>query len=279
MIIKLLDDLFSHEPDFLKTSSKIVISRESIKEGDVVIYTDTSIYNINPLAKINIALLVESPDYHSTYYDYIYNNNQLFDLVLTYNKKLLDKGENIKFYYLGTTWLHPDYQQIYTKDKLCSMILSSKTMCKGHRLRHEVVKHISNFNVDLFGHIYKQISRGDFSKPQSLTNEKILALKNYNFSIIIENCQEDYYFTEKIIDCFLSGSVPIYWGCPSIHKFFNIDGIYTFNTIEELLTILNNISPELYISKLDVIEENFNEAKKYVDFKLNEKEILNLCEK
>jgi hypothetical protein len=32
MIIKLLDDLFSHEPDFLKIISKIVISHESIKE-------------------------------------------------------------------------------------------------------------------------------------------------------------------------------------------------------------------------------------------------------
>ena len=160
------------------------------------------------------------------------------------------------------------------------MILSSKTVCEGHRLRHEIVKHISNLNVDLFGHIYNPISMGDDSdNPQSLTNEKILALKNYHFSIIIENCKEDYYFDEKLLDSLLTGTIPIYWGCPSIHKFFNIDGFYIFNNVEELLTILSNITPELYISKLGVIEENFNEAKKYVDFKLNEKEILNLCEK
>ena len=34
------------------------------------------------------------------------------------------------------------------------------------------------------------------------------------------NGRGDYEFDEKLIDCFLTGTVPIFWGCPSIDKFF-----------------------------------------------------------
>ena len=65
------------------------------------------------------------------------------------------------------------------------------------------------------------------------------------FSVIIENSCYDYNFTEKIIDCFIWNNTN-YWGCPSIHKFFNIKGILIFNTIDELDNILHNLSNNLY---------------------------------
>jgi len=105
--------------------------------------------------------------------------------------------------------------------------------------------------VDLFGNGYNFIEN------------KIDVLKDYMFCIVIENQKMDYLFTEKIIDCFITGTIPIYWGCPSINKFFNKEGFFTFNTIDELKKILSEINEEVYQNKIQHIKENFELSKKY----------------
>ena len=37
------------------------------------------------------------------------------------------------------------------------------------------------------------------------------------------------YFTEKLLDCFLTRTVPVYWGCPDIYEYFDLDGIIHVN--------------------------------------------------
>ena len=49
------------------------------------------------------------------------------------------------------------------------------------------------------------------------------------FSIAIENSRNGCYFTEKILDCFTTRTVPIYWGCPDIGDYFDMNVIITFN--------------------------------------------------
>jgi len=289
--IKIKDNMSSHDsscyPDtncFTFIRNRIENGDITINTGDIVIYTDTNLQNIHPNAKTNIALLVESPEYHKEYYAYIENHNHLFDRVLTFSKKLLDKGENYKFNVYGTTWLHESYRSIWKKSKLCSFIISNKTTTSGHRLRHQMVYylHQTDLYVDIYGGNYKKIP---YMTPKAfdpdlcgahITNGKILGLKDYMFSIVIESCKEDYYFSEKLIDCFLSGTVPIYYGCPSIHKFFNINGIIMFDTIDECLDIIKNITPEKYSDMLPYIEENFAIAKKYDVFKIDETNIIDI---
>ena len=43
----------------------------------------------------------------------------------------------------------------------------------------------------------------------------------YMFQIAIENAQRRFYFADKINDCFVTGTVPIYWGAPNIGDFFD----------------------------------------------------------
>ena len=38
-----------------------------------------------------------------------------------------------------------------------------------------------------------------------------------------------FYFTEKLLDCFATGTIPVYLGAPDIGKVFNIDGIITLS--------------------------------------------------
>jgi hypothetical protein len=65
-------------------------------------------------------------------------------------------------------------------------------------------------------------------------------------------------FYKKLIDCFVTGTVPIYYGCPSIGDFFDIRGMIIIDSPNDLYKI--NISKELYDSMLPYIGNNFNTA-------------------
>ena len=49
--------------------------------------------------------------------------------------------------------------------------------------------------------------------------------------ICFENTSKPNYFTEKLVNAYYSGSIPIYWGDPNISKYiknFNIPEFYRF---------------------------------------------------
>ena len=287
MIVKMVDVMCSHEPFYFLNTPTLQIVRNLtpqnklvIEKDDVVIYTDTSITATHSCKK-KIVLMLESQELHRGYYDYIGTHNHLFDVVLTFDKKLLDRGENFRLNLLGTTWLHESYRNVWPKQKHCSLILSNKRLTSGHQLRHTIAEQITSAHkVDVYGGAYRYlpftVTRA-FSPdhtPCHISNQKYRALKDYRFSIVIENCKEDYYFTEKLIDCFLSGTIPSYYGCPSIGNFFNSKGILSFTTPEECFAIVKQISVRMYEEKLPFIKENFETAKKYTHFKLEEKYII-----
>jgi hypothetical protein len=84
------------------------------------------------------------------------------------------------------------------------------------------------------------------------------------FSVVAENGRQDDYFTEKLIDSFVTGCVPIYFGPDGIGKFFNMDGILPFKSIEELEAILPTLSADLYLTMRHAVEDNFNRARNYM---------------
>ena len=93
---------------------------------------------------------------------------------------------------------------------------------------------------------------------------KTESLKDYMFSIVIENSIESDYFTEKILDCFLSGTIPVYVGSKTTSQYFDENGIIYFEGDEDLPEILNKLNSELYVSKLESVKSNFELAKKYM---------------
>ena len=251
--LPIIDTMFSHcftTSD--KPSDLMEWDRENIDLYDYVFITDNSLSNIN-INKKKYCWLVESPEITPYSYDFVKNNFSLFDQIFTFNKEFLEKFSNSNFLPIGGCWIRENEQNLYfeEKDKLISMVSSSKNITSGHKLRHTIINHLRD-NIDLYGRGYNPIEN------------KITSLKNYMFQIVIENTKEDYYFTEKIIDCFRTGVIPIYWGCPSINNFFDGEGILQFNTLEELELILTNINENFYISKKESIENNFNLSEKFL---------------
>ena len=151
----------------------------------------------------------------------------------------------------GCCWIKPEDQKIYNKTKNISIISSNKKQTIGHNLRHEVIGKLKE-KMDVYGRGYNPI------------DYKLTGLENYRYSIVIENCKRDYWFTEKLIDCLVTGTIPIYWGCPSINDFFDTKGFIIINNINDLENIINELSEEMYNSKLEYIKHNFIESQKYL---------------
>ncbi|MBK5114341.1 MAG: hypothetical protein JJE41_12000 [Candidatus Heimdallarchaeota archaeon] len=225
-------------------------------EGDenVVFYTDHSIPQVNPNIKKKVAWLLEPQERKQKLYNWVKKNRDKFDVILTHNKSLLDLKDNFEFIPFGGCWITPKEQKIYKKSKLISIIASGKKETKGHKLRHKVIKDIKKKFpnlLDVYGRGYNEIE------------SKLIGLTDYSFHIVIENSKKDYWFTEKLIDCFATGTVPLYWGCPSIGKFFDEKGIITFHTEKQLYEIVKTLNQNQYEDLLPAIKNNFVEAKKY----------------
>ena len=97
------------------------------------------------------------------------------------------------------------------KKEILSCISSNKNNFPGHKKRLAFVKNIKNadnLNIDLYGRGFNPVE------------DKWDALAPYYFSIAIENTSKNDYWTEKISDCFLAYTVPIYYGCTNIEDYF-----------------------------------------------------------
>jgi hypothetical protein len=201
--------------------------------------------------------------------DDIIKNHKKFDLILTSHDYVLENCSNAKLFPFGSGWV-PPIPDNYKKEVVLSFLSGSKQSLPGHKLRHEILNHADYFNNNLkkqFHHTY--------------SGEKQDILYPAMFSIIVENTQHRNYFTEKIVDCFLAKTIPLYWGCPNIDDFFDKAGIIKFTDVNELILKSNMITSDIYNDKQDTIEKNFNTAIAYKDFhKRVSKEIEKaLCQK
>lgn len=71
-------------------------------------------------------------------------------------------------------------------------------------------------------------------RSQPLPSPPLTNQQAFYFSVVIENMRADFYFSAKLINCFVHGVVPVYWGAPSIAMFFNISGIIVFDSLQQV---------------------------------------------
>lgn len=101
--------------------------------------------------------------------------------------------------------------------------------------------------------------------PAALDGKRVL-FEQSMFHLTIENTRLENYFSEKLIDALISKTVPIYWGCPNIEKWFDPRGfIFINDNVDEITGVLNNLTEDDYKTRLPFIEENHQRAKKYLD--------------
>jgi hypothetical protein len=194
-----------------------------------------------------VAVQVEPPSVNNqAVEEYLSMEGNKFDLILTYYDSILSNLPNAKLNYFAGTWI-TDIKENFDKNKLVSFITSNKNFATGHKVRMEVVETLRD-KFDLYGRGFNEISN------------KIIGLENYRYSVVIENEFMENWFTEKIIDCFMTKTIPIYMGCPNIGDFYDDAGIIKFNTKDELSNILDSLDSIDYSSFAESVEKNYNKA-------------------
>lgn len=152
--------------------------------------------------------------------------------------------------------------------KSLSAIVSSKRITEAQEQRIRVIEDISRKfpNTEVFGYGHSPGSfsgtyKGNLDYSESC---KFRGLNGYRYSLAFENTSHTNYFTEKLIDCFLSWCKPIYWGCPNISDYFP----------EESLAVVDLFDPNVADRILEEISKPVNyealrEARSLVLYKYN----------
>jgi hypothetical protein len=205
--------------------------------------------------KIIIAWLIEPKctiEDHTACYKFVEENICLFDYVLTFDENLLSKFPEKCLFFPALPGKFIEKRGISSsKNKICSFITSSKTYCLGHKFRHKCLEVYKKFFVD-------------YKDGNTVIPSKDPFLDNYFFSVVVENnLDQNFYFSEKILECFEKGVIPIYAGPKGVEQFFCEEGIIRFNSLTELKEILKKITPELYFKKLNSVYKNFETSKQY----------------
>jgi hypothetical protein len=92
-------------------------------------------------------------------------------------------------------------------------------------------------------------------------------LKDYRYSIAVENDIRPYWFTEKILNCFATRTVPIYVGHEKMLERFNSDGIIFVKSEDygKIENIIKQCSAADYEARRAAIEDNFERVQKYIN--------------
>lgn len=255
-IVKIFDTAFAHVPYCtLNNESKNIVWDRSgiINDNDLVFFTDASLNRVHSVTGNckKFAWLIEPPAIQDNY-SFIKDNWQHFDMIFTHQSKLLELSDRFKWTPMWCTWIKPENQKITPKSKGVSIIASPKKDAPGHRLRHEIINSLQSvIELDKFGRDFKFI------------DEKSEGLLDYRFSFIIENDKDPIYFTEKLIDCLVCGTIPIYWGAERVGEHFDTRGFFIVNSLDDILSIVDKLNEETYQQMLPYVISNYETAKKY----------------
>ena len=217
---------------------------------------------INDKSLFKVAVQVEPPSVNNKSVEqYLLSGRSKFDLILTYYPSILKSKKKAKLFYFGDSWIK-EKKEFIDKSKNVSFVTSNKNFTPGHSIRMRVVDslHLGLTRFDLYGKGFNPIEK------------KEEGLNDYRFSIVIENEFMKNWFTEKLVDCFRTKTIPMYKGCPNIEDFYNEKGIIFFNSMEELSSILNDVNQNgdsIYDSMKKELDDNYDRS--WADLAFNER--------
>jgi len=229
-------------------------------DKQIELYVDQIPNTPIPEDVIRFVFLLEPPEIvnHSAHALHGLQTNT-YNYLLTHNQELINSSDKAYLFEFGTTWIK-DYTSPY-KEFSISALIGGKLMADGHYLRQYVLSHRDSIvipkNFYTSSHFPPKTSSSDL---KILVNDKT-PLFDSQFHICIENTKRLNWFTEKLIDCMITKTIPIYWGCPNIGDWFNLDGMLIANNLEDIINISNSLTEDTYNQKLEAVNQNYEIAK------------------
>lgn len=238
-------------------------------DRDIDIYIDTTEYHPNSNLKIYFQ---SEPDEIHRCYSYLQDNHHKYDYILCYDNTRLPDCKNVIVRLCGSTWIKDltMNEKQYKISNLCGWKRWTASQTQRIELYHAQMK-FKQWPITFFrsscGDILPDIDNNPFIQ-QSLES-KIDLFRDFQFSIVIENTRERNCFSEKLIDCVITKTIPIYYGCSNIGEHFDITGwiiLDSPNIVNDLLDKLTILDETYYSKYIDVINANVEKAKYHGNF-------------
>jgi len=260
----LYDSTFAHDPVGFSVAhqrAKFVEWNKDKHDPNLpTFYSHGEIAHVRTPKETSYGFVFESRSITPSVYSLLEANLDKFNAVFSHHSELIDQYGSVKWIPGGGVWIGGSYGKgeiaLHNKSKFCSLVSSTKIMCPLHNYRQRLALELAKsqevevFGLDKWVPIYE-------------------SLHDFKYSIIIENHIDKLYFTEKILNCFATGTIPIYMGATDIGSKFNIDGILTFTNSEELSSILsdlrnNSYGVSFYEDYYEAVKDNFKRVQDYI---------------
>lgn len=197
---------------------------------DIEVYIDTQEYKQS--SNYSIFLQME-PVVIKNMENYLIENYRRYNIIYSFNQTILEKCPNaVKAILPACTWISYTHYHNIDKSKKefqISCITGSKQMAEGHTFRlllyfnQQVLQ--QNCKIPI---VFYRSSAGqplpEITKNPFIYKDKFPLFETFQYSLIIENSSQTNYFTEKLIDCLITKTIPIYYGCPNINEYFDTRG-------------------------------------------------------
>lgn len=153
------------------------------------------------------------------------------------------------------------------KQKFCSFVVRNPN-CER---RNEFFQKLSNYKqVDSGGPLFNNIGRV-LDYGDKAMKAKLEWLVDYKFNICFENSTYPGYATEKLYEAYMGGTIPIYWGSPTIEVDFNPKAFlnwYDYGSDEALIEAIIELDQDADKYKQMYMEPLFTKnSNRFMDLK------------
>lgn len=233
-----------------------------------VVFNNTQ-ETINPGAKI--ITIIQEPSWNYSYVDKRFLINS--DYLIIHDPALFEKTHHIRlggkviespsfmFYHDPIDRKSFEGTEYISKSKKISLIMSGTYSSNGNYdkrldLLHKIL--LTDLDIDIYG---RKLNIPD-PRFKGMLEYKYTGLIPYEYSIAIENSNENNYITEKFIDCILCNTTPIYNGAPNIkdvydEHFFRTIDLNSPTIVDDIKNIIAFPAPGCVVNK-NIYFNSFN---------------------
>lgn len=213
--------------------------------------------NLDPVPEDTIRFFVTTEGW-SDYNQIIKDNPQAYTYLLTQYPELLKLPNSVRLIGNGS---FVDPASDIKKKFGVSIVMTNRNVAPGHPLRHQLYERRKEIRIpfDIYRGTWNQFEPMADTLPMPPWPNKKWKVNVFDcmFHICIEGFKNSYYYSEKLIDCLITKTVPIYWGCIEIGEHFNQYGMIIVDTVDEIIETCNSLTPEVYKRYIPLVNDNY----------------------
>ena len=187
--------------------------------------------------------------------------SDFYKAILTWNDEAVDDVARFKIF--STYYFYPNWETVSFNNRKLLVNISSNKNSQSVKGLYQERKCIIEYFEGIPGEDFALYGRGwenqNYRNYMGSCKDKFAVFRTFKFVLCLENMKNVRgYISEKIFDCFMAGTVPVYQGAVNIAEFVPQECFIdysAFKTPEELYTFLKNMDRETWLQYMNAIKD------------------------